>query len=76
MALSWDGTALHEGDAVPETVRWSVEGQSLIDAPHVGALVALHWDWVCEVVSPSDALRIEHLDRRARASVGLSPDGR
>jgi hypothetical protein len=74
--LSWTGTALVEGDAVPETVRWSVDGSALIDVPAPGSLVALHWDWVCEVVSPSEALRIEHLDRRARISVGLSPDGR
>ena len=74
--LAWHGTALVEGDAVTETVRWSIGGSALIDVPPVGALVALHWDWVCEVVSPAEALRIEHLDRRARASAGLSPAAR
>jgi hypothetical protein len=74
--LAWDGTSLGEGEAVTETVRWSVAGCALIDVPPVGSLVALHWDWVCEVVSPSEAMRIEHLDRRARMSVGLSPAAR
>ena len=44
-----------------------MDGQALIDAPEVGALVALHWDWVCEVLTPEQAARIEHLERRTRA---------
>lgn len=74
--LVWDGTALHEARAVTETARWSVDGQSLIGPPAVHDLVALHWDWVCEVVTPKDGATIEELDRRARSSVGLSPAGR
>lgn len=74
--LVWDGTALHEARAVTEPARWSVDGQSLIGPPAVDDLVALHWDWVCEVVTPKEAATIEDLDRRARTSVGLSPAGR
>ncbi|MEO5711154.1 MAG: DUF6390 family protein [Nocardioidaceae bacterium] len=74
--LVWDGTALHEAQAVTETACWSVDGQSLIGPPAVGNLVALHWDWVCEVVTSEAAASIEDLDRRARSAVGLSPAGR
>lgn len=74
--LAWDGSRVSEAAAVTETARWSVDGSSLIDVPAVGALVALHWDWVCEKVTAERALRIEHLERHARVAAGLSPGGR
>ena len=74
--LAWDGTGSGRGRGRHRDGPLVGGGSALIDVPPVGALVALHWDWVCEVVSPSEALRIEHLDRRARASVGLSPAAR
>ncbi len=74
--LAWDGAALVEGAPVTETARWSAGGGSLIDVPRVGALVALHWDWVCAEVTPEEAARVEGLERRTRQAVGLSPAGR
>jgi Family of unknown function (DUF6390) len=70
--LDWDGARLDAGDATVETVRWSVDGRALMDAPAVGDLVALHWDWVCDVLTPDQARRICALEQRQRAAVGLS----
>jgi hypothetical protein len=64
--LEWDGTALVEGAEEPVTTRWSVDGRSLIATPAAGDLVALHWDWVCDVISGEQAARLEALDARAR----------
>ena len=66
--LAWDGARLTESGTATETARWSVDGLALIRRPQVGALVALHWDWVCEEISPTQAARIEHLERRTRAA--------
>ena len=32
----------------------------------------MHWDWVCDVLSPEQARRIETLEARSRVAVGLS----
>ncbi len=69
--LVWDGSSLAPGDAVVETARWSVDGRSLIAAPASGDLVALHWDWVCDVLTPDQARRIRGLEARQRADLGL-----
>jgi hypothetical protein len=74
--LAWQDGSLTEAPATTETAHWSVDGTSLIDVPAVGDLVALHWHWVCEVLTPSQALEIEHRERRARAGAGLSAVGR
>lgn len=70
--LGWDGTRLHENAATTEHARWSVDGRSLIGRPEVGELVALHWDWVCDVLTPDQARRVVDLEQRQRAEVGLS----
>lgn len=64
--LVWDGNALAEGPPERVTVRWSADGRSLIAPPSPGDLVALHWDWVCDVISPEKAEVLEALDLRAR----------
>ena len=47
-------------------MRWSAGGRALIDGPSPGDLVALHWDWVCEVITEEQAQRIEELEARQR----------
>jgi hypothetical protein len=74
--LAWDGAALHETEPVTETARWSVDGSSLIDVPAVGDTVALHWDWVCAVITPEQARTVTEREQRARVAAGLSPGGR
>ncbi len=74
--LGWDGLLLAEDQPVTERVRWSVDGSSLIDVPEVGATVSLHWDWVCEVLSPDRARLVVEHEHRLRTALGLSPGGR
>lgn len=69
--LVWDGAQLRQGDPVTERARWSEGGAALIEAPLVGDLVALHWDWVCEVITPDQARLIADRERDQRAAVGL-----
>ena len=49
--LVWDGSGLSVGAAHDESVRWS----PLFPAPEPGDLVSLHWDWICDTVTPSQA---------------------
>ncbi|GAA3745816.1 DUF6390 family protein [Streptomyces tremellae] len=63
--LVWDPdrAAVAPGPALCETVRWSIGGRSLIPAPAPGDLVALHWDWVCDVITEEQRAWIETLER-------------
>ncbi len=70
--LAWDGSTLVAGDVATETARWSVEGRALLSAPAVGELVALHWDWVCDVLAPAQARRICAIEQHELAAVGLT----
>jgi len=67
--LVWDGSALTPGPAREESVAWSAGGRSLLAGLSPGDLVALHWDWVCDVITEEQAGRIEALEeRQLRAS--------
>ena len=56
--LEWDGSRLRLGAPRTETVRWSAEGLSLAATPAPGGVVSMHWDWICERLTPdrTDAL--------------------
>ena len=73
--LSWDGTALRRSGEVFERVRWSVDGRTLIRTPEPGDLLALHWDWVCDILTPDQARLVGELEDRQRHAVGLTPIG-
>ncbi|MGW1020544.1 DUF6390 family protein, partial [Streptomyces niveus] len=68
--LTWTGTALIPGPPRQESVRWSTGGRSLIPGLAPGDLVALHWDWVCDVITKAQAERIESTEERQLASLG------
>jgi len=70
-ALDWDGEQLLPAAAGTERARWSVGGRSLMAPPVVGDVVALHWDWVCDVLTPDQVVRIEAIEGAQRAAVGL-----
>ena len=72
--LVWDGRVLREGAAVSERARWSVAGSSLIETPMVGDTVALHWDWVCDVVSVEQARRLADLQLATLRGIGLAAE--
>lgn len=72
--LGWTGDRLLPGAPEAERVRWSVDGLSLLDPPSVGDVVALHWDWVCDVLTADQITRIESRERAQRAAVGLGEE--
>ncbi len=67
---SRNGSCTVVGPWCEERVRWSTGGRSLIDGPRPGDRVALHWDWLCDVVTDEQATRIETLEARQRAELG------
>jgi Family of unknown function (DUF6390) len=70
--LHWDGRRLATADATSGRARWAIDGQSMLDQPIVGDLVSLHWDWVCDVITPEQARQIDSLEAQQRAVLGLS----
>ncbi len=49
------------GAAREESAAWSVQGRSLLSSVCVGNNVALHWDWVCDVLSAEQlAALVQH----------------
>ena len=72
--LGWDGGQLAPGPIVFEQARWSADGLSLLEAPTVGDVVALHWDWVCDVLTAEQAARVGQLEAAQRGAVGLLRD--
>jgi hypothetical protein len=67
--LEWTPSGLEPADPHEEQVRWSVGGRSLIPPPRAGDVVALHWDWIAQVVSLEGARTIEQLEARQRRRV-------
>jgi hypothetical protein len=63
-----DGS-LVEGPARNETAAWSAEGRTLLAGLAPGDRVALHWDWVCDVLTDSQIARIEGYERRQLAFI-------
>jgi hypothetical protein len=50
--LTWDGVHLGIGDAQPETARRAIGGVGFVPDLAPRDWVALHWDWVCDRISP------------------------
>jgi Family of unknown function (DUF6390) len=57
--LTWDGYRLDVGSPTIELVHIADDGSIL----SVGATVTMHWDWICESVSPAVAMRVEAVTR-------------
>jgi hypothetical protein len=68
--LTWNGQALSVGPAVEERVRWAQGSRSLLSAAAeadpvaAGDTVAIHWDWVCDRLSPGQVTAL--VDRTNR----------
>jgi hypothetical protein len=50
--LVWDGTALEVGEPVAESAKYAVNGTGFVADLAVGDVVSLHWDWVCDRLTP------------------------
>jgi hypothetical protein len=69
--LVWDGAALVRGAETDEVVRWSTDGRSLLPGLSTGDRVALHWDWVCDLITDGQATRIEAHEHRVLRDLGV-----
>lgn len=78
--VEWDGRSLTLGLARHETAKWRHGGRSLIGTPKPGDVVALHWGWLCQSLTSSQAgalrrqtrLQLFAANERLRAAPALA----
>ena len=70
--LTWDGTRLGLGPSRTEVPRWASGGRSLLPRVRVGDRVALHWDWICDALSPRQLIQLR---RRTARQLELTNGG-
>ena len=56
-------------EARPQTVRRWLDGTGFVSDVEAGDVVSLHWDWACEVLSPT---RLEALQQRTARQIVLA----
>ncbi len=66
--LLWDDGKLRLGEPKPRRVRWRDGGRAFA-RPQPGELVSLHWDFVCDVLTPGAGARLAGVTRRVLAAV-------
>ena len=69
--LVWDGDKITVGQVVLEDARTGIDGVGLSEAISVGDHVALHWDWVCDVISDEQRALLDRYTARHLALVNL-----
>ena len=67
--LLWDGSRLRLGEPAPRSVRWREGGLSFVSEPRTGDWVSLHWDFVCDRLSPRSVRALNEATRRALGAV-------
>jgi hypothetical protein len=70
--LAWDGRTLSFGSAEPRAVRWAADGRAFLPALTPGDRVALHWDFVCDVLDPRGDLALQRATRRALRAANVA----
>jgi len=63
---------LGEHDEV-EVARWAIGGTTFVAALSPGDAVSLHWDWVCDRLSPPALRRLQRWSAHTLAVVNASP---
>jgi hypothetical protein len=74
--LEWDGRTLRLGDPAPRTVVWNADGGlAFVRGLAPGDRVALHWDFVCDRLTPAGERALRRATARALAAVnrGATP---
>jgi hypothetical protein len=71
--LLWDGNALALGAWAPREVRWRDNGHAFVPGAQAGDMVSLHWDFVCDRLTPAAAGALERVTRRVLAAVNAAP---
>jgi hypothetical protein len=67
--LLFERGKLRLGQPTTRTARWQEGGLAFVQAPAPGAYVSLHWDFVCDLLTPSAAQRLDLATRRALRAV-------
>ena len=57
--LEFDGEQLARGRPATQRVRWRVEGNALAAMPVAGAVVTMHWDWVCDRITAEQSRALD-----------------
>jgi Family of unknown function (DUF6390) len=70
--LVWDGKTLALGQWSSRDVRWRDDGLSLVAAAKPGDWVSIHWDFACDLLTPSAATTLDRVTRTVLASVNAS----
>jgi len=72
--LSFDGLRLTlDADPAVEQVRRSIDGVGFAPGLARGDVVSIHWDWVCDRLSPDDLHYLRRCTRRNLAAVNAMP---
>jgi hypothetical protein len=71
--LVWNGKRLTLGPWTSRTVRWRDDGYAFVAELRRGDWVSLHWDFVCDLLSPAAARQLERVTRTVLASVNSTP---
>ena len=67
--LLWEHGALRLGEPTQRQVRWRTDGLAFVDKPLPGDSVSLHWDFICDRLSPTAARALLHANQVAIAAV-------
>jgi hypothetical protein len=67
--LTWDGDVLRLGQPQTETAVRSVDGVGMAGAVAPGDWVSLHWEWVCDRLTPAQVGRLRGYTERHLAIV-------
>lgn len=63
-SLEWDGFALSLGASQVETAQLSVSGTGFLDDLAEGDVVSLHWDWICDRLTPEQLRHLQQYTAR------------
>ena len=73
--LVWNGTELTLGPWAPRDVRWRADGLAFAQTPLAGDWVSIHWDFVCERLTPRRAQQLLRATRRGLDAVNRRTAG-
>jgi hypothetical protein len=72
-ALRFDGFRLALGEERLEEDRVSLNGVGFVEDLVAGDVVSLHWDWVCDRLSPEELFRLRRYTAQSLAAVNSLP---
>jgi hypothetical protein len=65
--LQWDGRRLRLGPWARRQVSWRHEGLGFLPELRAGDWASVHWNWICDRLSPSSVAALRHYTTRALA---------